>query len=127
VSANPYPRVGEQDLTAHLDLTSLLLEGRAAGLVPLGLARQATFLRRLGLAAYEAAVRDAALPAAVRQASLSALAALIHPAGLGAYWVLGLGRGLRGPLHGLDEDAAPWPGPALAGFLAARIGWDARA
>jgi len=124
VSTNPYLRVGEQDLTAHLDLTSLLLEGRAAGLVPLGLARQATFLRRLGLAAYEAAVRGAALPAAARQASLSALAALVHPAGLGAYWVLGLGRGLRGPLHGLDEGAEAWPGPALAGFLRARIGWD---
>jgi hypothetical protein len=28
-------------------------------------------------------------------------------------------------LHGLAEDSAPWPGPALAGFLEARIGWDA--
>jgi SAM-dependent MidA family methyltransferase len=124
VSENPYLRVGYQDLTAHLDLTSLLLEGRAAGLVPLGLARQAAFLHRLGLGAYEAAVRAADLPAAERQASLRALATLANPAGLGAYWVLAFGRGLRGPLHGLDETAEPLSSPVLPGFLRPRLGWS---
>ncbi|HZR97872.1 MAG TPA: SAM-dependent methyltransferase [Chloroflexota bacterium] len=124
ISENPYLRVGYQDLTAHLDLTSLLLEGRAAGLAPLGLARQANFLRRLGLGAYEAAVRAADLPAAERQASLRALATLANPAGLGAYWVLAFGRGLGGPLHGLDEAAEPLSGPALPAFLRPRLGWS---
>jgi SAM-dependent MidA family methyltransferase len=124
LSAEPYHRVGWQDLTAQLDLTSLLLEGRAAGLVPLGLARQRDFLRRLGLAAYERAVRATGFPAAETQASLNALAALAHPAGLGGHWVVGFGRGLRGPLQGLDEAATPLPGPALAGFLRPRLRWD---
>jgi SAM-dependent MidA family methyltransferase len=121
-----YARVGYQDLTAHVDLTSLLLEGRAAGLAPLGLARQADLLRRLGLESYEAAVRAAGLRAADRRASLNALAALAHPRGLGAYWVVGFGRGIRGPLHGLDEAAAPLPGPALPAFLRPRLGWGRR-
>ncbi len=123
VSENPYLRVGYQDLTAHLDLTSLLLEGRAAGLAPLGLARQATFLGRLGLAAYEAAVRGGDQPAAERQASLQGLASLANPAGLGAYWVLGFGRGLGGPPHGLDEAAQSLAGPVLPAFLRPRLGW----
>ncbi len=124
LSVEPYYRVGWQDLTAQLDLTSLLLEGRAAGLLPLGLARQRDFLRRLGLAAYERAVRAAGLPAAETQASLNALAALVHPAGLGGHWVVGFGRGLSGPLQGLDEAATPLTGPALADFLRPRLGWE---
>ena len=122
VSEDPYARVGWQDLTAHLDLTSLLLEGRAAGLAPLGLARQADFLRRLGLDAYAEAVRAAGLPAADARASLAGLETLVHPAGLGAYWVVGFGRGLDGPLHGLDEVAQPLT-PA-AGSPQPRLGWQ---
>jgi SAM-dependent MidA family methyltransferase len=123
VSDDPYLRIGWQDLTTHLDLTSLLLEGRAAGLAPLGLARQGDFLRRLGLQAYQAAVRAASLPAAEARASLTGLAALERPGGLGDHWVVGFGRGLQGPLHGLDEGAVPLPARPLPAALRPRLGW----
>jgi SAM-dependent MidA family methyltransferase len=123
VGDDPYARVGWQDLTTHVDLTSLLLEGRAAGLTPLGVARQRDFLHRVGLPAYEAAVRGADLPAAEARASLTGLAALARAGGLGDHWVVGFGRGLPGPLHGLDERAAPWPAAPVPASLQARLGW----
>ncbi|HEY7063120.1 MAG TPA: SAM-dependent methyltransferase [Chloroflexota bacterium] len=123
VDDDPFARVGAQDLTTHVDLTSVLLEGRAAGLAPLGVARQRDFLRRLGLERYEAAVRGAGLSAAETRASLTGLAALARRGGLGDYWVLGFGRGLREPLHGLDEQAAPLAAPPQAAALRPRLGW----
>ncbi|HLH24648.1 MAG TPA: SAM-dependent methyltransferase [Chloroflexota bacterium] len=123
VDDNPYARVGEQDLTTHVDLTSLLLEGRATGLVPLGIARQRDFLLRLGLAGYEAAVRAAGFPAAETRASLTGLAALARPGGLGDYWVVGFGRGLAGALHGLDEHAPPLAAEPSPTALRPRLGW----
>jgi SAM-dependent MidA family methyltransferase len=123
VDDDPYARVGEQDLTTHVDLTSVLLEGRAAGLAPLGVARQRDFLTRLGLRSYEAAVRAAELPAAVARASLAGLATLVRPGGLGDYWVVAFGRGLAGPLHGLDEQAAPLTAEPLPAALRPRLGW----
>jgi SAM-dependent MidA family methyltransferase len=123
VDDDPYVRIGWQDLTTHLDLTSLLLEGRAAGLAPLGVARQRDFLRRLGLGDYEAAVRQAGLPAAEARASLTGLAALTCPGGLGDYWVVGFGEGVLGPLHGLDEGALPLAAEPLVDTLRPRLGW----
>jgi len=126
VSENPYVRIGQQDLTAHVDLTSLLLEGRAAGLEPLGVARQRHFLERLGLADYEREARAAGMSRARGRASLDGLAALARPGGLGDYWVVGFGRGLRGPLHGLDETARPLGGPVPRPLLEPRLAWDER-
>jgi SAM-dependent MidA family methyltransferase len=123
VDDDPYVRVGEQDLTTHVDLTSLLLEGRAAGLVPLGVARQRDFLGRLGLGSYEAAVREAGLPAADTRASLTGLATLARPGGLGDYWVVGFGREIAGTLHGLDERATPLAVEPRAAALRPRLGW----
>jgi SAM-dependent MidA family methyltransferase len=126
LSENPYVRVGQQDLTAHVDLTSVLLEGRAAGLEPLGVARQRHFLARLGLGDYERAVRAAGMPRARERASLNGLAALARPGGLGDYWVVGFGRGLSGPLHGLDDAAAPINGPLPRPLLEPRLAWEER-
>jgi SAM-dependent MidA family methyltransferase len=123
VDDDPLVRVGGQDLTTHVDLTSLLLDGRAAGLAPLGVARQRDFLTRLGLAGYEAAVRDADFSAAEARASLTGLSTLARPGGLGDYWVVGLGRGIAAPLHGLAEQAAPLTAEPWAGALRPRLGW----
>ncbi len=126
VGADPFARIGWQDLTTDVDLTSVLLEGRATGLEPLGIARQRDFLHRLGLEGFTEAVRGAALPVATARASLAGLAALAQPGGLGDHWVLGLGRGLTGPLHGLDERARPLPAIAAARLLHPRLGWGDR-
>ena len=46
---NPFVLVGEQDLTAHVDFTTLIRAGEAAGLTTIGLTRQAFWLAACGL------------------------------------------------------------------------------
>jgi len=46
---DPYMNVGEQDITAHVDFTSLVGAGETAGLLPLCLTTQAKFLLASGL------------------------------------------------------------------------------
>ena len=45
-----YRRVGEQDLTSHLDVDSFLRIGREVGLEPAGVTSQRDYLRGLGFA-----------------------------------------------------------------------------
>ncbi len=49
VHRNPFVRVGEQDLTAHVDFTALIRAGEAAGLRTVALTRQALWLTACGL------------------------------------------------------------------------------
>jgi SAM-dependent MidA family methyltransferase len=49
VHRNPFVKVGEQDLTAHVDFTSLLQAGEAEGLRTVALTRQARWLTACGL------------------------------------------------------------------------------
>jgi SAM-dependent MidA family methyltransferase len=49
VSENPYVRVGEQDITAHVDFTTLARVGRDFGLEPAGFTDQEHFLLGLGI------------------------------------------------------------------------------
>jgi SAM-dependent MidA family methyltransferase len=49
VHRNPFVQVGEQDLTAHVDFTTLIRAGEAAGLATVALTRQALWLTACGL------------------------------------------------------------------------------
>jgi SAM-dependent MidA family methyltransferase len=49
VHRNPFVQVGEQDLTAHVDFTTLIRAGEAAGLSTVALTRQALWLTACGL------------------------------------------------------------------------------
>jgi len=49
VHRDPFVQVGEQDLTAHVDFTTLILAGEAAGLTTVALTRQALWLTACGL------------------------------------------------------------------------------
>jgi SAM-dependent MidA family methyltransferase len=49
VHRNPFVKVGEQDLTAHVDFTSLIQAGEAEGLRTVALTRQALWLTACGL------------------------------------------------------------------------------
>ena len=55
---SPYQRVGRQDMTAHVDFTALIEEGRSAGLRPVFLTTQAEFLHSLGFGEMEMSVRS---------------------------------------------------------------------
>lgn len=96
-------RVGEQDLTAHVNFTQIEDRARERGLVPLGLTTQDRFLIANGiLRHFEEGAGEWNDPARVR-ARLRAMQ-LIHPDGMGRIFkVLVLSKGIDPP-------------PALAGL-----------
>jgi SAM-dependent MidA family methyltransferase len=101
---DPYRFVGEQDLTAHVDWTTLERVAADAGLMVLGRTSQAEFLTGLGLG-------DVLMAWAARHgmgrtgyaAARAAVVRLLDPRALGGFGVLVLGRGIdpEPPLRGL--------------------------
>ena len=93
VTDDPYIRVGEQDLTAHVDFTWLARAARAAGMQEIGLTTQSEFLTPLGLGDWLMELQqqpDVDLVEYYR--AQSAVFRLIDPAGLGRFRVLGLAK-----------------------------------
>ena len=86
--ASAYDRVGEQDLTAHVDFTHVVEEGRRAGLRPLNLTSQAGFLDEMGLRGLLERVRREPMPESRRMANVMAMRELVNPDGLGGFKVL---------------------------------------
>ena len=123
LNANPYQRVGRQDISVHVDFTSLASLARAQGFEVMGFTTQAQFLTNLGLEGYRAALaRRQDLPRSVRLGNLRAIDSLAEPEGMGEFKVLALGKGVSNtPLDGftpLDsgrrsqvEEQAARPGP----------------
>lgn len=48
-SSDPYVRVGKQDMTSHVDFTTLIAAGEEAGLTTLGLTTQSSFVEQMGI------------------------------------------------------------------------------
>ena len=86
----PLERVGQQDLSAQVDFTTLAKAGRQAGLDPLGFESQRGFLRNLGLEQLER--RPPAGPPRSVQAACVALRELAKPGGLGDFKVMAQGK-----------------------------------
>jgi SAM-dependent MidA family methyltransferase len=82
--SNPYLHIGQQDLTAHVDFTSLIRQGSLLGLQELGFTKQGMFLMALGLA------DRIAEPGTLERRE--ALHQLIDPIGLGGFGVLLQGK-----------------------------------
>ncbi len=89
LSMNPYRHVGRQDISAHVELTTLRREAESAGFATAGEASQADFLSNLGFDAYRAelAARPG-LAMGVRRANLTAMDSLVDPQGMGGFRVL---------------------------------------
>jgi SAM-dependent MidA family methyltransferase len=94
LGSDPLVRVGEQDITAHVDFTSLARAAERAGLETVGLISQAAFLRRLGLDGYLRQLDASGLTAWDHEANRRALLALVEPTGLGRVQALLQTRGL---------------------------------
>jgi SAM-dependent MidA family methyltransferase len=82
--SNPYIYIGEQDLTAHVDFTSLIRQGERMGLRELGFTKQGMWLMHLGLGN-----RISQSESLERRQSLHQL---INPMGLGGFGVLLQGK-----------------------------------
>jgi SAM-dependent MidA family methyltransferase len=92
---DPYVRVGRQDITAHVDFTSVARAGLAAGLSLAGFTTQREWLTALGI--HDALqLPEGAAPGEEYIARHRAISELVEPAGLGRIRVLALTRGLDG-------------------------------
>ena len=144
LGSDPLRHVGAQDITAHVDFTSLARAGERAGLETVGLISQAALLRRLGIDRYLDGLDRSALRGSDHDANRRALLALLDPDGLGRIQGLLQTRRLPGfdpfaaaepPDSGGSEPVEPWlpllrpgvmrlPGPLEAeGFLDLDAQW----
>jgi SAM-dependent MidA family methyltransferase len=96
--SDPYMNIGHQDLTAHVDFTSLERYGEKVGLQTLGFTQQGLFLMALGLGDRLAALSTStAISTQQMQDTLrqrEALHLLMNPTGMGNFGVLLQSKGL---------------------------------
>ncbi len=104
--SGPFHRIGSQDITAHVDFTTVGSEGDRAGLRTVGLLTQADYLKGLGWTRMAEGMRGAKLSSYDRDANMVALRELIRPEGLGGFKVLVQEKSTG--IGGLD-DLAPLP------------------
>jgi len=102
---DPLETPGEQDLTAHVDFTTLAEAGERAGLTLAGFTDQHHFMVALGRAAFP----DATAPLTPEeQRERRAFAALMHPGLMGrGFRFLALARGWTGPMPGFEFGGDP--------------------
>ena len=96
-SDDPYVRVGRQDMTAHVDFTSVRRAGEGAGLTTLGLVSQSEFLINLGLPDALPAIGEGETDLEEYYIRRRAVVELVDPAGLGRIKVLVQARGVGNP------------------------------
>ena len=89
----PLRDIGQQDITAQVDFTSLINAGCRVGLEPLGYTTQAQFLRNLGLGWLRRRVTSTPLPVAQGVANRAGILSLTRPGGLGDFKVLAQAKG----------------------------------
>lgn len=99
--SSPYQWIGRQDITAHVDFTTVIAEGRDAGLRLLCLMTQAEYLNRLGLKVWADRLLDRDMSPRDIRANAMAMRDLVEPEGLGSFKVLIQEVGEH--LHGVDS------------------------
>lgn len=93
---DPYRAVGRQDLTAHVDWTTLEMAGREGGLATLGRTTLAEALTGLGLGERLVELQSqAGMTAEAYAAARRAAVRLLDPRALGVFGVLVLGRAIE--------------------------------
>lgn len=94
LNTHPLRRIGLQDITAHVDFTTLAKAGERYGLQASELLTQRDFLGNLGIVAIKDRLRDQGLTTTQFNANLMALGNLIDPDALGAFKVLIQSKGI---------------------------------
>jgi SAM-dependent MidA family methyltransferase len=93
-SGTPYSKIGRQDITAHVDFTSLAYAGEASGLRTIGLLSQRRMLLNLGLGRFLGMLRSVDLPPHRRISNRFGMAELVRTDGLGQFGVLVQSKGV---------------------------------
>lgn len=94
-NSQPLRRIGRQDITAHVDFTSLAKAGERYGLQPCQLLTQREFLGNLGIVAVKDGLGAQRLSAAQYNANLMGLGNLVDPDALGGFKVLIQSKGVE--------------------------------
>lgn len=106
-----YRSIGKQDMTAHVDFTSLEKLGRSCGLEVLG-NTQREFLNNLGIDSFLGSLRASGLKQREVEASRLGMMDIIRPGGMGEFKVMAAGKGVGSPsLWGFERS------PELEGLL----------
>jgi SAM-dependent MidA family methyltransferase len=122
LGTDPYIHVGRQDISVHVELTSLRHAAMAAGFEEAGTTTQAEFLRSMGMEAYRAAIASRNdLPRAVRAANLIALDTLMDLDAMGGFNVLAFAKGV--PAAGLSGFSGLAPELSASAQPPASKGW----
>lgn len=101
LGSDPLQRLGEQDISVHVDFTTLATSARDAGLQVIGVTSQSALLRNLGLLDL--------LPLLPSPVDRQAVHQLVDPNGLGRIGALFLGRGLDGYTPAGLTAGRSWP------------------
>jgi len=96
-TTDPYSRLGRQDITSHVDFTSLRRAGEESGLRTLGLVSQGEFVTDLGIAEAMAPPGEGDADLEEYYARRRAVSELVDPAALGRIRVLAQAKGVREP------------------------------
>lgn len=99
VREDPYQDIGQQDITCHVDFTTLMRLGDAHGLATVGYTSQSQFLTNLGFRSFLNALDTQGLSAARTALSRMAMMALVDPEEYGDLKVLAQAKGT-----GLDTE-----------------------
>ena len=104
-SNDPYVRIGRQDMTSHVDFTSIMSAGQRAGMITLGLTAQSEFLERLRIMEALAPPTEGQTDIEEYVARRRAVMELVDPGGLGRIRVLVQAKGVDAALTGLEGAA----------------------
>ena len=109
LNGNPYQHVGDQDISVHVDFTSVRQAAEALGFTVAGYATQQEFLTNLGWSTYRADIaRHDGLTPQERRANLRAMDALVDPEGMGGFKVMALSKDAPlSPLEGFMPADSP--------------------
>ena len=99
LQGDPYRRVGRQDMTSHVDFTSLARAGEERGLTVVGFTTQREFLLNLGLGRLVESLAGMGLSQRERDANRMGMLELAKPGGMGDFRVMAQARGLEGGLE----------------------------
>ena len=91
---DPYQQIGQQDITCHVDFTSLIRMGEWYGIATVGYAQQSRFLENLGFSAFLDALPAQGLSAARTELNRMAMMTLVDPNEYGNFKVLAQAKGI---------------------------------
>lgn len=113
-STNPYERIGRQDLTAHVDFTSVINAGKRDGFTEAGYTTQANFLANLGIQDFLRQFERLPIGQRDIMANSMGIRELVKEDGLGKFKALALSKGIStGQLAGFLADAQKMDMPPI--------------